>query len=108
MLEPGATRSTTGDMLENDEIVSRLVEDATVVADEMQPGAPTPEVLPSLPAAMAVNTPALRRLSIEGLRLSPSHAPLNRPPPRLMLADASLAPPGRLFMLAKIWSRPRI
>src|SRR5215475_9499083 len=102
MLVPGATRSTTDDMLENDEIASLLVDDATVVAVEMHPGAPTAAVRLSLPAAMAVRTPAFLRLSIEGLRESPSHVPLTGALPRLILADASLVPPGRLPMLARM------
>src|SRR5581483_4064761 len=45
---------------------------------------------------MAVATPALLRLSIGVLRLSPSHVPLNKPPPILMLAEARVTPDAGL------------
>src|SRR5262245_1355776 len=108
MLDPGATRSTTDDMLENGEIVSFLVDEATVVAVEMHPGVLTSDVRASLPAAMAVRAPAFRRLSMEVLRASASQAPeVSGVPPRLMFTDARVAPPGRLLMLAKRKSSAR-
>src|ERR1043166_7241649 len=94
---PGPTKSTTFDMLENDEMTSVLVEDATVVADEMQPGCEIRVVDPSLPAAMAVKHPAPLRLSIEGFWGSLSQvAAVFGPPPRLMLTEATLTPPANV------------
>src|SRR5690349_7068737 len=98
MLVPGAIRSTTADMLVKEEIMSDLVVDPTVTALEMHPGWLTIEVELSLPAAIAVNTPAARKLSIESFCESPSQLLEVRPPPRLMLAEATLMPPARLIL----------
>src|SRR5215471_15481843 len=89
---PGATRSTNEPMFEKDEMKSCLVDDATVMAVEMQPGELTWLVEPLLPAAIAVATPAAFRLSIGVLRLLVSQEPVNRPPPMLMFAEARLTP----------------
>ena len=109
MLEPGASRSTADDMLEKEEIWSCLVVDPTATADAMHAGALIWFVDASLPEATAVNTPAPRRASIAGFcgGERPSQVPENRPPPRLMLTDATTVPPPRL-MLANTWSRPCI
>ena len=99
MLVPGAIRSTTADILVKEEIPSDLVEDPTVTALEMHPGWLTVEVELSLPAAIAVSTPAALRLSIEGFWESPSQLPeVFGPPPRLMLAEATLMPPASLIL----------
>ena len=48
---------------------------------------------PSLPAAIAVSTPAARKLSIAAFWISPSQADdVFGPPPRLMLTEATLTP----------------
>jgi len=46
------------------------VVDATLMDDEMQAGADTPSVKPSLPDAITVTIPAMRRLSMISLRES--------------------------------------
>src|SRR5215471_13460770 len=89
---PGATRSTIGAMLEKEDRMSCLSDDATVTAVEMQPGELTWLVEPLLPAAIAAATPAAFRLSIGVLRLLVSQELANRPPPMLMFAEARLTP----------------
>jgi hypothetical protein len=79
-------------MLLKDEMTSCLSVEPTVTAVEMQPGADTALVKPLLPAAIAVATPTLLRLSMLALRLSVSQALVNWPPPRLIFADASETP----------------
>jgi hypothetical protein len=81
--------------------MSVLVEAATATAVEMHAGVPIAATSPSLPAEMTVKTPAFLSRSIAGFCGSVSHVPGKAPPPRLMFTDASLTPPGRLFMLAK-------
>src|SRR5207249_2753035 len=102
---PGAIRSTIAAMLEKDEIVSCLVDDATVTAVEMQPGEVTELVELLLPAAMAVATPAALRLSIGPFSGLLSHAVVEVPPPMLMLMEASV-PPGGLRAFWKIQFKP--
>src|SRR4026207_248767 len=102
MLEPGASRSATDDMLEKEEIASCLVVAPTATAVEMQTGVLIWFVELSLPEATAVNTPAPRRASIAGFCDEPwpvSQVLGNRPPPRLMLTDATTVPPPRLMLL---------
>src|SRR5262245_20654560 len=106
MDEPGASTSTTFDMLENDETTSASVEEPTVTAVETQPGAPIEVVVPLFHDEMAVRTPAPRRLSIPGLRVSLSQVPVCEPPPRLMLAEATVMPPLRVKW-ANTWSSAR-
>src|SRR5215216_6331806 len=102
MLEPGASKSTADDMLEKEESWSCLVVAPTATADEMHAGVLIWLVDASLPDATAVNTPAPRRASMAGFCDAPwpvSHVPENRPPPRLMLTDATTVPPPRLMLL---------
>ena len=93
MLDPGAITLVVLDMLEKEEMTSDLSDDATESAEEMHPGEPIAEVKPLLPAAMAVNTPALRNASSAGFCDSLSQAPAKLPPPRLMLTEATVPPP---------------
>ena len=86
-------------------MTSALVVDPTATAVEIHAGEPIWLVEPLLPAEVAVRTPAPRRLSIAGFCDEPSQVPGKRPPPRLMLADATTVPPPRL-MFAKTWSKP--
>ena len=106
MLEPGASRSTWAELLENAETASALVVEPTVTAVEMQPGAPTPAVSESLPDEITVATRAARRLSISDLRASPSQALVLLPPPRLMLTATTLSAARRSSACCKprIWS----
>jgi hypothetical protein len=104
MFAPGASRSTAGDMLEKEARLSSLTVAPTATAVEMHAGELIWVVESSLPEAMAANTPAARRLSIAGFCGALSQVPENRPPPKLMLTDATTVPPPRL-MLANTWSR---
>ena len=72
--EPGATMSTRLLQLEKSERSSVLVEEATVMAVEMQPGRLTAPSKLSLPAAISVAMPAPFNRSMIGLRLSASQA----------------------------------
>src|ERR1700760_2606470 len=107
---PGAMSATCEDMLLNDEMTSCLSVEPTATAVEMQPGAEIALVKPLLPAAIAVATPTLLRLSMLALRLSVSQALVNWPPPRLILAAASEPPAagarafGTSQFSAEIWS----
>ena len=64
---PGAMSATCEDMLLNDEMTSCLSVEPTATAVEMQPGAEIALVKPLLPAAIAVATPTLLRLSMLAL-----------------------------------------
>ena len=60
MLVPGASRSTTAALSELGFTVSVFVVLPTVIAVEMQPGAPTPVLEPPLPDEITVAILAVR------------------------------------------------
>ena len=90
MLEPGASRSRICALLEKLDTVSDLVVEPTLIAVEMQAGAPMAEVRLSLPDAITVAIPAERRRSIAAFAGWSSQADAYWPPPRLMLTAAML------------------
>src|SRR6185312_7265932 len=71
---PGASSDRMVATFENEETTSPLVVEPTETALEMQAGWLMVVKLPSLPEAMAVRTPAPRRLSIEAFCTSLSQA----------------------------------
>src|SRR5262249_32322590 len=105
---PGPMSATIGAILVKEEMTSFLSEDPTATAVEIQAGAPTALVNPSLPAAITVATPALRKLSMDGFVGSPSQAAVNIPPPRLILTEASLTPGAGVRAFIKSQSRADI
>ena len=107
-LTPGAKRSSSVPRLLKLATASESSVAPTVTAVEMQPGAPTAFVKPLFPAAIAVATLLLSRLSMAVLRLSPSHAEVFIPPPRLMFAAAMSSEPPWLSSSASTRCRPRI
>jgi len=95
MLSPGARRSTNEDESEKEDMVSCFVVEPTVIALDMQAGAPTALVKPSLPEEMTVAMPAALKLSIIALRGSASQLVVFMPPPRLMFTAAKVRVPLR-------------
>ncbi len=79
-------------MLELGEIASRSVVLPTLIAEEIQPGAPMLFLYPSFPAEMTVAMPTDRRLSIAAFdeTFAASQAAWLKycPPPRLILTAA--------------------
>ncbi len=89
MLLPGAKSNRNGATFENDETRSALVVEATLIALEMQAGELMPFRYPLLPDAMTAAMPTERRLSMTGLRASPSQKLVFRAElPRLMFTAA--------------------
>lgn len=75
---------------ENEETTSDLLVEPTLIAVEMQAGAPIPLLLPSFPDAITVAIPTERRLSIAALRAGSlaSQGEEEAAPPRLRLTEA--------------------
>src|SRR4029079_3379583 len=92
MSDPGAKKSVIAALFENSDTRSVLVVELTVTAVEMQPGKVTASVRPSLPAAMTVATPRLRKASTDCFKSTLSQAVIKLPPPRLMFTDAIREP----------------
>src|SRR4030095_1508800 len=90
--EPGAKRDKKDTEFEKDEIKSAFVVDPTLTAVEMHAGSLMASMNPLFPEATAVAISKERKLSIAAFlaALAASHDSwlVNRPPPRLILAEA--------------------
>jgi hypothetical protein len=93
--------ATCEDMFDKLEIMSVLSLDPTATAVEIHEGVPIPSVKPTLPVAITVTTPALRKLSMLGFWGTVSHVPVKYPPPRLMFTGTSLTLSAGVRMRSK-------